>query len=84
MAAERKLLFLLSWANEQPPDVYELLAMAATAECEKHRAALGSQAEEAAGSAAGAVAAAARQGASGERALGAAAPTGPSVLIEEL
>ena len=43
MAAERKLLFFLAWANEQPPQVYDMLALEAAAEHEKHAAALGSQ-----------------------------------------
>lgn len=40
MAAERKLLFFLSWANEQPPEAYELLALAAAGEHHKHAAIL--------------------------------------------
>lgn len=39
MAAERKLLFFLAWANEQPPEAYDHLAMAAAAEQQKHAAA---------------------------------------------
>ena len=69
VAAERKLLFFLSWANDQPPEAYDMLALAATAEHEKHVAALG--AGPAAGPAAAAMAA---QQAAGK----------PTVLIEEL
>ncbi|GAB4818983.1 hypothetical protein N2152v2_006029 [Parachlorella kessleri] len=36
VAAERKLLFFLSWANEQPQEAYGLLALAASTEAEKH------------------------------------------------
>ena len=43
VAAERKLLFFLAWANEQPAEVLEVLAMAATAEYQKHAAAVGDQ-----------------------------------------
>lgn len=69
VAAERKLLFFLSWANDQPPEVYDTLALATAAEHEKHVAALG--AGPAVGPAAAAMAA---QQASGK----------PAVLIEEL
>ena len=39
VAAERKLLFFLAWANEQPPEVYDLLALAVAAEHRQHAAA---------------------------------------------
>lgn len=40
VAAERKLLFFLSWANEQLPEAYELLALAAAGEHQKHTSAV--------------------------------------------
>lgn len=40
VAAERKLLFFLSWANEQLPEAYELLALAAAGEHQKHASAV--------------------------------------------
>ncbi len=40
VAAERKLLFFLSWANEQRQELFDLLAMAVSAELQKHLAAL--------------------------------------------
>ena len=96
VAAERKLLFFLSWANEQPGELFELLALAAAAEHQKHAAALGSQAPPAGGVAAGlaaqlgAVSLGAAAGAAGEqwaapRGQAGPAPTpAPAVLIEEL
>lgn len=45
VAAERKLLFFLSWANEQLPEVYSMLALAVGGELEKHSAVLAEQAD---------------------------------------
>ncbi len=93
MAAERKLLFFLSWANEQPGELYELLALAAAGEHEKHAAAVGSQAAPAAGGAAAAGLAAqlgsVSLGQAGQPAAHAGPEGGrpsaaPPVLIEEL
>lgn len=39
-AADRKLLFFSAWANEQPPQVFEMLAVAVTAEWQQHQAAV--------------------------------------------
>lgn len=87
VAAERKLLFFLSWANEQPGELYELLALAAAAEAQKHSQALGSHP---AGAAGGADGLAAQLGAtslgSGRAAAQPEQPQGQAaaVLIEEL
>lgn len=88
MAAERKLLFFLSWANEQPGELYELLALAAAGEHQKHAAALGSQAAPAAGAAAGLAAqlGSVSLGQAGQLAgpAGAMLSSPQAVLIEEL
>lgn len=88
MAAERKLLFFLSWANEQPGELYELLALAAAGEHQKHAAALGSQAVPAAGAAAGLATqlGSVSLGQAGRQAgpAGAASSAAQTVLIEEL
>ena len=36
LAAERKLLFMMAWANEQPGEGYSLLALAAATEHDAH------------------------------------------------
>ena len=41
LAAQRKLLFFMSWGNEQPPEAYALLRLAVVAEGEKLAASLG-------------------------------------------
>lgn len=95
VAAERKLLFFLSWANEQPGELYELLALAAAGEHQKHAAAVGSQAAPASAAAAGLAAqlgsvslnragAEVGQQAAQTRQAGTGVAPGPAVLIEEL
>jgi hypothetical protein len=91
VAAERKLLFFLSWANEQPGELYELLALAAAGEHQKHAAALGSQVAPAAGAVEGLAAqlgavslGQARQQAAQAGPAGAGTARATSVLIEEL
>ncbi len=49
VAAERKLLFFLAWANEQPPEAYELLALGVAAEHRQHAAAVAAAAAAATG-----------------------------------
>ncbi len=39
VAAERKLLYFLVWANEQSPQLYSMLVLAVGTEFEKHLAA---------------------------------------------
>lgn len=59
LAAQRKLLFFLSWANEQSPELYALLHLAVEAEHAQHAASLAPAAGQGAGPAAVAVAGAA-------------------------
>lgn len=89
MAAERKLLFLLSWANELPAEGYDRLAAAAEAEHRRHAAAGGHgggrqpPSSTHAGGAASRMAAAAAAGAIG--AVEGGWPPGKArVLVEEL
>ena len=82
MAAERKLLFFLAWANEQPQEAYGMLAMAVEAEGAKHQAAAGAAAQGSAGGGPGLVGALAGSAAeSGAQRRPAGVP-GP--LVEEL
>jgi hypothetical protein len=78
-AAERKLIFFLAWANEQAPEVYEMLALAAAAEHHKHASALSGKGPPA-GSRSTAQAALASGGANSERSS--AGATG-SILTEQ-
>ncbi|PSC72297.1 zinc finger HIT domain-containing 2 isoform A [Micractinium conductrix] len=89
VAAERKLLFLLSWANELPAEGYDRLAAAAEAEHRRHAAAGGHgggrqpPSSTHAGGAASKMAAAAAAGAIG--AVEGGWPPGKArVLVEEL
>ncbi|KAL4452311.1 hypothetical protein ABPG75_007973 [Micractinium tetrahymenae] len=85
VAAERKLLFFLSWANEQPPEAYELLALAAAGEHQKHAAALqeGQSRQHAVQGRHGMARGPAAAGAQAEAAPAPAAGQ-PHVLIEEI